>query len=195
MASPWPEADMDDVTPSVRSGRPLDGEFADYVKPDIDRVRGDDAVTALDEQAAQTSSFLESLSDAQICGMTYAPGKWTVKELIGHVSDDERIFAYRALCLARGDARALAGFDEERYVQFAEFEKQLLDTLLGNYRAVRHATLTLFRTFSAEAWNRRGVVNGYGASARGLAFHMAGHELHHIRALREIYGLAPNRRP
>ncbi len=112
-----------------------------------------------------------------------------MKEVIGHLIDDERIFAYRALCVARGDARPLPGFDENDYVAATGFESRPLAALTAEYRAVRAATLTLFEPMTAEEWQRRGSVNGYEASVRGLAFHMAGHELHHLRTLREKYFL------
>jgi hypothetical protein len=120
-------------------------------------------------------------------GSTYASGKWTLKEVVGHLSDDERIFAYRALTIARGDPTPLPGFDEKTYVGAAGFETRALADLLAEYRSVRDATITLLRGLPAEAWLRRGIVNEYEASVRGLAFHIAGHELHHLRILRERY--------
>jgi hypothetical protein len=169
------------------SGRPLTGEFADYAKPDIDAVPGDDAVDALETIARETLALLEPISETAARGLTYAPGKWTLKEVVGHLADDERIFAYRALCVARGDLRELPGFDENRYVAAAGFETRRLADLLAEYRAVREATIALLTGLPAEAWRRPGMVNGYTASARGLAFHIAGHELHHLRVLRGKY--------
>jgi hypothetical protein len=174
----------------IPSGRPLNGEFADYSKPDIDRVAGDDAVRALAIQARHTWALLKPLDDSEIRGVTYAPAKWTIKQVIGHLSDDERIFAYRALCIARNDSRPLAGFDEKRYVEFADFESRPVVQLIAEYCAVRCATISLLEGLTPEAWIRRGIINGYSASPRGLAFHVAGHELRHVRALREQYGLA-----
>jgi len=171
------------------SGRPSDNEFAAYAKSDIDFVAGDDAVGALAAQGEEVAALLESLDEEAIRAWRYAPGKWTVKEVIGHLIDDERIFAYRALCVARGDARPLPGFEENDYVAATNFESRPLASLVAEYRAVRAATLTLFEPLTAEEWTRRGNVNGYDASVRGLAFHMAGHELHHLRTLRERYEL------
>jgi uncharacterized damage-inducible protein DinB len=169
------------------SGRPADGEFASYAKSDIDYVIGDDAVGVLAAQGEQVVALLALLDEEMIRAHRYAPGKWTVKEVIGHLIDDERIFAYRALCVARGDARPLPGFDENEYVAATDFESRSLANLITEYRVVRSATLTLFEPLTAEEWLRRGNVNGYEASVRGLAFHMAGHELHHLRTLRERY--------
>ncbi|MCG8458360.1 MAG: DinB family protein, partial [Holophagales bacterium] len=114
-------------------------------------------------------------------------GKWTVKEILGHLVDDERIFAYRALCVARGDETPLPGFDENAYMRYAAFEKRPLPELLDEYRAVRAASISFFRGLDRESWLRKGMVNGYEASVRGLAFHIAGHELHHHRVLEERY--------
>jgi len=169
------------------SGRPVEGEFASYAKSDIDYVIGDDAIAVLSEQGESVIALLESLDEESIRAHRYAPGKWTVKEVIGHLIDDERIFAYRALCVARGDTRPLPGFEENDYVAATDFESRPLATLIAEYRAVRAATLALFEPLNAEEWVRRGTVNGYEASVRGLAFHMAGHELHHLRTLRERY--------
>ena len=180
---------------AVKSGRPLQGEFADYAKSDIDAVAGDDAVKALTALARDTLGLLQPLSDDTIREASYGARKWTVKQVIGHLCDDERIFAYRALCIARNDTRPLAGFDEERYVDGADFESRPIAQLIAEYCAVRHATLSLFRGLSADAWLRRGIVNGYTASVRGLAFHIAGHELRHTRALREKYGLGRDPQP
>ena len=107
--------------------------------------------------------------------------------MLGHLADDERIFAYRLLCVLRSDDRRLDGFDEKAYVAAARFEEQTLASLLEEYRTVRAATVALLRSLTPEQWMRRGVVNGYEATVRGLAFHIAGHELRHVRALETRY--------
>lgn len=169
------------------SGRPQPGEYAAYAQADFDLVRGDDAVAALAAAAAETLALLRPLDDAAIAGLAYAPGKWTIKEVLGHLADDERIFAYRALTIARGDGTELPGFDEVLYVATAGFEERALADLLAEYRSVRQASLAFFAGLPAAAWLRRGIVNGYSATTRGLAFHIAAHELHHLRLLRERY--------
>ena len=175
------------VAANPRTGRPSAGEYASYAQEDIDHVVGDDATAALAAQRDEVLALLSPLSETQVEGLTYAPGKWTLKEVVGHLADDERIFAYRILCVARGDERPLAGFDEKQYVAGADFESRPLADLLVEYQTVRAATLALLRGLSSEAWLRRGVVNGYEASVRGLAFHVAGHELRHLRALADGY--------
>lgn len=172
--------------PPHPSNRPEPGEYADYAQPDIDMVEGDDASEVLLRQGKQTVDLFQELGEEN-GNVTYAPGKWTVKQVLGHLADDERIFAYRALCVARGDSRPLPGFDENDYATAARFENRSLTDLIEDFEAVRQASITLFRGLDREAWLRRGIVNGYSASPRGLAFHIAGHELHHLRILRERY--------
>jgi len=166
------------------TGRPESGEYAPYGADDIALVPGDDAIDALRACARETRSLFSDLPDERI---VYAPGKWSLKEVLGHLVDDERIFAYRALCVARGDTRPLPGFDENDYVAATSFESRTFASLLREYEIVRASTVALFESLTAEEWLRRGVVNGYEASVRGLAFHIAGHELHHLRVVRERY--------
>jgi hypothetical protein len=170
----------------VKSGRPRPGEFAAYAQADIDLVHGSCAVTALVAQREATAELFRQFGE-RAGDLSYAPGKWTVRQVLGHLADDERIFAYRALCLARGDSRPLSGFDENAYAAAARFEDHTVDDLLADYFAVRDASVTLFRGLDGDAWQRTGSVNGYSASTRGLAFHIAGHELHHHRILRDRY--------
>ena len=169
------------------SGRSEKGEFADYAADDIARVTGDDAVEALETQRANIVGLFAPLSDDAVAGRRYATGKWTIKEVVGHLIDDERIFAYRVLRVARGDRTPLAGFDEKSFAENSGAEKRPLKDLLAEYAVVREATLALLRALPADAWARRGEVNGYEASVRGLAFHIAGHELRHLAALRSHY--------
>ncbi len=169
------------------SGRPLAGEFAAYAQADIDRVSGDDIVSILAAQASATGSLMERVPEEFAGRFAYAPGKWTLKQIIGHLVDDERIFLYRALCVARGDSKPLPGFDENLYVAQAHFEARSLADLLEELRVTRSATVAFFQGLNPQAWARRGEVNGYGATVRGLAFHMAGHELHHLEVIRQRY--------
>ena len=180
---------MSRVTPKPRprTGRPLPGEYAGYARADIAAVPGDDALDALAQLTEHTPAFFRALATAAERGFTYSPGKWSLKCVLGHLVDDERIFAYRLLCVARGEDGELPGFDENRYAANGEFESRSLDDLLAEYAATRSATLALLHGLPPAAWARRGHVNGYGCSVRGLAFHIAGHELHHLRIVRERY--------
>jgi hypothetical protein len=130
--------------------------------------------------------FRDELGEAG-ADVSYAPGKWTARQVLGHLADDERIYAYRALCIARGEPRALPGVDEQVYAAHAGAERLPLAELLADYEAVRAASITLCRGFDPAAWLRRGEANGHPVTVRGLAFHIAGHELHHHRVLRERY--------
>jgi hypothetical protein len=169
------------------TGRPLPGEYAAYAAADIDAVLGDDALTALATQRDTMLALLAPLDDAAVEGVSYAPGKWMLKDVLGHLADDERVFGYRLLCLARGDTRALTGFDERQYAAAAGASARPWADVLADYAAVRAATLTLLAGLSASDWTRRGEVNGYSATVRGLAFHIAGHELRHLRAIQTRY--------
>ena len=167
----------------MKSGRAEPGEYASYAQSDIDFVQGDDVVAALRSQIEATLALLAGVDDMP----GYEPGKWTLKQVVQHLSDDERIFAYRCLCLARNDLRPLEGFDEKLYAAFAESGQRPFAELLDELRIVRSGTIALLEGLSSEAWMRRGVVNGYSATVRGLAFHIAGHELHHVRIIRDKY--------
>jgi hypothetical protein len=169
------------------TGRPRPGEYADYAAADIAAVPGDDAIEALLRLGEQTPAFFRAHSLDVEQGLNYAPGKWTLKDVLGHLIDDERIFAYRLLCVARGEEAELPGFDEHRYAAHAGAEVRSLEALLTEYGVVRTATVALLLGLPPEAWTRRGRVNGYACSVRGLAFHIAGHELHHLRVVRERY--------
>jgi len=120
----------------------------------------------------------------------YAPGKWSVKEVVGHVTDAERVFGYRALRIARADTTPMPGFDENAWVPAANFDRRSMPELVAGYQAVRAATVALFSSFDEEALTRRGTANDQEVSVRALAHIMAGHELHHMTILRERYGLS-----
>ncbi len=166
--------------------RPGDDEFASFYGSYVAGVPDGDVTRAL---ARQGESFLRLLKDIgeQKAAFAYAPGKWTIKEVILHMADAERIFAYRVLRMARGDATPLASFDENAYTPMSAANDRPLDTLLGEFAAVRAATLALLRGLPEEAWTRRGVASGKEVSVRALAWITTGHALHHERILRERY--------
>lgn len=178
---------MPPVPHLIPSGRPEAGEYAAYAKADIDLVQGNDIVVALAAQIERTLGTLRPIDDRRASTLTYAAGKWNLKQIVGHLSDDERIFAYRALCLARCDHRPLPGFEEKDYVCCGHFDQRPFAKLLAELRIVRECTIALLQGLTPEAWLRRGVVNGYSATVRGLAFHIAGHELHHLEIVRKRY--------
>ena len=168
----------------ISIARPQPGEYAPYYDRYISLVSGTDILGTLESQRRQTLLLLSGRNDAD-ADFRYAPDKWTAKEVLGHVCDTERIFAYRALRIARADRTPIEGFEQDDYVRngpgapFAEF--------IDDYIAVRRATLTLLRNLDEQAWTRRGIANKNDVSVRALAYIIAGHELHHRRILEEKY--------
>jgi len=160
-------------------------EYAPYYGQYISLVKGD-VLRALEDQIPATSALLERLSDQQ-ADYCYAPGKWSIKEVLGHLADTERIMSYRALRMARGDQKPLAGFEQDDYVRAAGFGHRTLAGLLEEFNAVRRATLALFQNLEPEAWTRRGIANEKEVTVRALAYIIAGHELHHRKILQEKY--------
>lgn len=167
-------------------GRPQPSEYAPYYDRYISLVKGDNVLNVLDEQRRQFLLLLSGRDEAD-GNFRYAPGKWTVKELIGHLNDAERIFAYRALRIARGDQTPIEGFEQDDYVRNTDFNALSLEDLVEDYIAVRRATLTLLRSLPAEAWSRTGTASNNPVSVHALAYLIAGHELHHRRILEERY--------
>lgn len=166
--------------------RPEPGEFAPFYATYINQVSGSDALPVLVAQRESTSRFLAAVPESR-AGYRYAEGKWSLREVVGHLSDAERIFAYRLLRFARADATPLSGFDENIYVPSGEFERRSLADVAAEFAAVRESTLALVRALSADALVRRGPANGQEVSVRALAWIIAGHEAHHIRVLGERY--------
>lgn len=169
-------------------GRPGPGEHIDYYAKYIQRVPGDDARPALAHQVGETLRLLERVTDAQ--GLhRYETGKWSVKEVIGHITDAERVFSYRAMRFGRADETPLAGFDENFYVPQSNADVRTMSSLRAELSAVRAATLSLAESFDEAALLRQGPANNHPVSVRALFWIIAGHELHHVALLRERYGL------
>ena len=171
-----------------RIDMPAADEYAPYYGKYVSQLSTGDVLAALESQAIGTAKLLASTDEA-LGGFRYGEGKWTVKEVIGHLIDCERVFAYRALRIGRTDATPLAGFDENVYVPAGRFDRRTLADLAAELAAVRVTTVMLFRGFDAEAMLRRGTANGQPVSVRALAAIVAGHERHHVTLLRERYGL------
>ena len=168
--------------------RPAPDEFFAYYGKYVALVPGEDALPALRDQIVETARLLTPLDETKALHR-YAPGKWSVKEVVGHLSDAERVFAYRALRMGRRDATPLSGFDESAYVPAGEFDARPLLEILREYETVRAATLALFQGMSRETLLFRGTANGKEITVRALAWIMAGHELHHRGLLVERYGI------
>lgn len=170
--------------------RPGTDEFAAFYANYVAGVPDGDIVDLLARQAREFEALLGGLS-AERAEYRYAADKWTVKEVVGHVTDTERIFAYRALRISRGDATPLAGFDQDRYVVSAQFGRRTLGDLLAEFQTVRASTVSLYRAMTDEESRRAGSANAVPVTARALAYIAAGHELHHARILRERYLAVP----
>ena len=168
--------------------RPGADEHAPFYASYVALVPDGDVTRTLAGQGEGFMRLLKDIGDGK-AAFAYAAGKWTIKEVVLHVTDAERIFAYRVLRMARGDATPLASFDENAYTPMSGANDRPLDTLLGEFAAVRGATLALLRWIPEEAWVRRGVASGKDVSVRALAWIAAGHAMHHERILRERYGV------
>ncbi|MEK6320363.1 MAG: DinB family protein [Acidobacteriota bacterium] len=166
--------------------RPEASEYPPYCEGYVSRVPHGDIVEILGQQLEETLALIGSIPEAR-SDWRYADGKWSVKELIGHVIDSERIFAYRALRFGRGDATPLSGFEQDDYVRGAAFDQRSLSDLANEYGHVRRATISLLANLESEAWTRRGLANNNEVSVRALAFIIAGHERHHVEILRTRY--------
>ena len=168
--------------------KPSSNEYEGFFERYVNLVPGEDALQALQQQQHQVDSLLRNLPEEQ-AQRAYAEGKWTVKQLLGHLIDTERIMNYRALCFSRNEKQPLPGFDENDYVAHAGFNERTIASLLEDYAVVRQGTLLLFGKMPAPMLTRTGTANQNTLSVRALAYVIAGHELHHLQILRSRYGL------
>jgi hypothetical protein len=166
-------------------GRPQVGEYNPYYDRYISLVSNDDIVAMLERQAPETAALFKSANAK--ADFRYAPDKWTVKEMLGHVNDTERVMTYRAMRIARGDKTPLAGFEQDDYVRDGNFAPRSLANLIEEFLAVRQASVALFRHVDSDTEARQGFANGHTVSVRALAYIIVGHELHHRNVLREKY--------
>ncbi|REE55340.1 putative damage-inducible protein DinB [Paenibacillus taihuensis] len=164
--------------------RPSEEEYVGDVGEFIRLVPGSNIIDILLAQEKQTSELLASLTERQ-GAYRYAQGKWTLKEVVGHIADGERVMTYRLLRFARGDKTPLTGFDQELFM--SPFVSWTIAQLAEDYRAVRQSTITLLRGLPEEAWSRKGTANDVSITVRALAFGIAGHELHHMGVIRDRY--------
>lgn len=166
--------------------RPEPEEYGDYYQEYIEQVGPGEILEILKDQMHETYTLINSLTAKQ-AGYRYAEGKWTVKEVLGHMIDSERIFAYRGLCFARNETKPLPGFDQDAYVEDGNFNDRSTQSLGDEYFSLRNATIVLFDSFSEETLLKRGTANDATFSVRSLAYIIAGHERHHLNVLRDKY--------
>ena len=169
-----------------RTIRPGADEYAAYAADYVSRVPDGDIVDILSSQTTETMALLRSIPESK-ADHRYAPEKWSIKEVVGHLGDAERVFAYRALRFSRGDTTPVEGFDENTYVAHAPFAHTTLENLINELEHLRRSTIHLFANLDADAMERRGLANGVEVSVRALAFIIAGHETRHLNTLRTRY--------
>ena len=166
--------------------RPKPTEADSYYFKYIDLVTSEDIVPVFETQMGETLQFLQGITEEQ-SRQSYAPGKWTIREVLNHVNDGERIFLYRAFWFARGFQDALPSFDQDRAVESAHENNMSWADLVEEFRSVRLATISFFKSISEEAWSRTGIASDYPFTVRSLAYIIAGHVEHHRNVLAERY--------
>lgn len=171
---------------TFRSIRPGSDEYLPYYGKYVARVPDGDIVDILGRQISETTALLRSISEEQ-ADYRYAPGKWTIREVAGHMGDTERVFSYRALRFSRGDTTPCEGFDENIYAANGPFARVKMADLASELEHIRMASIHLFSNLDAESMALRGIANGAEVSVRALAFISAGHETHHLDILRSRY--------
>lgn len=169
-------------------GQPEAIEYAPYYERYVALVRGGDILKTLEDQARTVRRALSAVPEHR-AGFRYAPDKWTIREVLGHSTDAERVFAYRAFAFARGEKAALPSFDENEYARQSGHDRLTLAELVEEFESVRRGTVLLLRHLRGEAWLRVGVASGKPVSVRALAHIMAGHVAHHLAILHERYGV------
>jgi len=174
------------TTSSFRATRPAEGEFLPYYGTYIDKVPTGDIVETLKSQVPETLALIRSLPEAD-GDKRYAPQKWSIREVVGHVIDAERIFVYRALRFARADSTPVPGFDENAFAKNAPYSRVSLANIAGELEHVRASTVHFFSNLEEQAFSRRGCANGAEISVRALAYILAGHEIHHLSVIRTRY--------
>ncbi len=167
-------------------GRPEISEFAAYYTGYVGKVPGADIMGFLKQQMQSTAALIRGL-DESAGDYRYEPGKWTVKELIGHIIDTERVFAYRALVFSRNDSTPLPGFDQDPWARHAPHANVPMAELAAEFEAVRGSTIALFRNLDHEAWSRGGIGNNNKMTTLAAAYIIAGHTEHHLDILKSRY--------
>ncbi|HEV8589535.1 MAG TPA: DinB family protein [Pyrinomonadaceae bacterium] len=169
--------------------RPLETEYAPAFQGYVSRVTEDDILPALRSQIDVLDVLLDRVEPERET-YAYAEGKWSIRELLGHLIDGERVFGYRALCIARGETQNLPGFDENAYMPNSPYASINLEDLLSEFRLVRLSNIAMLRNLDEPAWTRMGTANGAPVSVRALAYIMVGHVRHHMGVLRERYQIS-----
>ncbi|MCX2741684.1 DinB family protein [Pontibacter anaerobius] len=165
---------------------PAPGEYTGYMANYIQQAQTEDLIEGLTASYVFITGMVQGLTEEQL-HYSYEPGKWTIKELMVHLMDAERIFSYRALRFARHDKTDLPGFDENLYTQYSKANSRDINSIIAEYTSLRTATIELFKSFDEEALQQKGTANGMEASVRALGYVILGHEVHHQKIIRERY--------
>ncbi len=171
-------------------GRPALGEYAASFERYVGLITEPDVVNVMSRQIRELTELLAGLSDER-AGYRYEPTKWTVREVIGHLIDSERVFGYRGMCFARGETAPLPGFEENEYAAHAGADAIPLAELVDEFKDLRESHVAMFRHLPAEAWRRVGTSNSKPLSVRAVAYIIPGHVRHHLIILKERYHLQP----
>ena len=172
----------------VTIARPAPTEYATFYGGYVSDVPDGDLLEHLERQGRETASLLRAVTEPK-SKHRYAPGKWTIREVVGHMVDAERVFTYRALSFARGETTALPSFDENAWAVTSNAGERSMKDLIDEFTVVRDATLALFRGFSDKEFTRSGIASNNHITVRAIAYIVAGHERHHIKVLRDRYGV------
>jgi hypothetical protein len=173
---------------AISIARPVQGEFAKHFEGYVAQVPETDIIAVLRAQTGEIADLVKNIPEER-GGFRYGPDKWTIREVLGHLADTERVMSYRATCLARGEQNELPGFDENEYVRSANFDQWTLADLAAQFETLRRANVAVLEHLDSEAWSRRGIVNRNLITVPAIAWVMAGHVRHHVKILKERYGV------
>ncbi|NCU17774.1 DinB family protein [Pallidibacillus pasinlerensis] len=171
--------------------RPKENEYGTYFAPYVQLVPNGNIVEILSDQINETCKLVENLTEDQ-ANFRYEPGKWNIKEVVGHMADTERYLFYRLFCVSRGEKTKLPGHDQDLFVKEAQFNRFTIDQLLNDFKNVRKSTIDFLKTLREDVWKYWGNANGADLTVRALAYIIAGHEIHHRTLLKERYINASN---
>jgi hypothetical protein len=166
--------------------RPNEGEYAPYYNTYISKVPDGNIIELLTQQIESVKEVFQSISEEKSL-FKYAPEKWTIRQVLGHMNDGERVFPYRALRFSRNDKNALAGFDQNEFVKESNFNNVKLADLLDEFIKTRESNIVMFKNFSEEMWTRRGIASNNEITVRAFPYIMYGHVIHHLNVLKEKY--------
>jgi uncharacterized damage-inducible protein DinB len=180
------------ATPAAKMSKPANDEYNPYYQKYVALLPDGDFIEILKQQIDITRALLGTINEAQ-ADSRYGPDKWSIKEVVGHLIDTERVFAYRAMRFARNDLSTLSGYEQDDYVANGNFDARTLADLAVEFEYLRRSNICFFQGLSEDAWARRGVANNSEVSVRALAHIIAGHEVHHVEILKARYlGAAAN---